>query len=344
MSQIEDQRDKLESWLKTVASADAVEIIAMKTLTGGAIQENWKISCLIEGGTEAGEQHYVLRCDALSGISDSLSRSQEFKILKTVFAAGVTVPEPLWLSDDLNLLGRKFYIMRLVDGIALGPKIVKTLSLGGDREALGKQLGLELAKIHSIQPPVEELDFLPIFVKQPSVQMIHQLYQQLDAIGQSHPILEWGLRWAEYNLPQKPVITLVHQDYRTGNYLIDKYGLKGILDWEFTGWGDPMSDLGWFCAECWRFSRPDLEAGGIASRQSFYAGYNTGNGQEIDDQAVHFWELIAHIRWAIIALQQAERHLSGTQLSLELALTGRILPDIENQILNMTSPSTWRMG
>ncbi|MBT4076195.1 MAG: phosphotransferase family protein, partial [Gammaproteobacteria bacterium] len=259
-----------------------------------------------------------------------------------VHAVGVTVPEPLWLCDDLELLGRPFYIMRLVDGIALGPKIVKTLSLGGDREALGWKLGAELAKIHSIQPPVNGLEFLSIPDDHPSTRMIQQLQNQLDSLDTTHPVLEWGLRWAEYNLPQKNIITLVHQDYRTGNYLIDETGLNGILDWEFSGWGDPMSDIGWFCAECWRFSRPDLEAGGITTRQSFYKGYLKTSECSIDEQAVYFWEVIAHIRWAIITLQQANRHLSGAQLSLELALTGRLLPSIESQILNMTSPATWK--
>ncbi len=342
MNDIGDQRKALEAWLTQVAAAGKVTISSMKTLTGGAIQENWKLACCIEGGTESGEQLYVLRCDAPSGISESLTRSQEFKVLTAVHTAGVTVPEPLWLCEDTEVLGRFFYVMRLVDGIALGPKIVKTESLGGDREILGKLLGEELAKIHSIQPPLEELSFLTAAHDQPALAMIQKLQQQLDLLDMPHPVLEWGLRWAEYNLPQQPVITLVHQDYRTGNYLLDDKGLNGILDWEFAGWGDPMSDLGWFCAECWRFSRPDLEAGGIASRQSFYEGYRLGNGQTIDDQAVHFWELIAHIRWAIIALQQAERHISGSQLSLEFALTGRLLPVIEKQILDMTSPLTWR--
>ena len=155
-------------------------------------------------------------------------------------------------------------------------------------------------------------------------------------------MLEWGLRWAELNLPPSPQITLVHQDFRTGNYLIDGNGLTGILDWEFAAWGDPMSDLGWFCAECWRFSRPDLEAGGIASRRAFYDGYEASSGRLVDAGAVMFWELMAHIRWAVIALQQAYRHLSGTQRSLELALTGRLLPELELQVLGMTAPEAWR--
>ena len=39
------------------------------------------------------------------------------------------------------------------------------------------------------------------------------------------------------------------------------------------------------------------------------------------------------MRWAVIALQQAERHLGGAQASLALALTGRMVPGMEYDML-----------
>ena len=59
-------------------------------------------------------------------------------------------------------------------------------------------------------------------------------------------------------------------------------GLTGILDWEFAGWADPMEDVAWFCAKCWRFGANRLEAGGIADRAPFYAGYEAESGRRID--------------------------------------------------------------
>ena len=49
----------------------------------------------------------------------------------------------------------------------------------------------------------------------------------------------------------------------------------------------------------------------------------------VDTQAVAYWEVMAAVRWAILALQQGQRHLSGAQRSLELALTARMVPDME---------------
>jgi aminoglycoside phosphotransferase (APT) family kinase protein len=232
--------------------------------------------------------------------------------------------------------------MRYLPGVALGPKVVKDRSLGGDREALVEHLGRELARIHSIRPPRPDLAFLGTPDENPALAAVAKLRGYLDALGEPHPSLEWGLRWAEVRAPVADDITLLHQDFRTGNLLLNDHGLAAILDWEFCDWGDPMSDLGWFCARCWRFSRPDLEAGGLGSRESFYRGYEAESGRKIDARAVSYWEVMAHIRWAVIALQQGARHISGAQASLELALTGRIAAELELAILGMTAPEHWR--
>jgi aminoglycoside phosphotransferase (APT) family kinase protein len=109
--------------------------------------------------------------------------------------------------------------------------------------------------------------------------------------------------------------------------------LTAILDWEFAGWSDPMEDLGWFCARSWRFGRFEREAGGIADRADLYAGYEEASGRRVDEARVAYWEAAAYLRWATIAVQQCRRHTSGREPSLELALTGRMLPEIEHDLL-----------
>jgi signal transduction histidine kinase len=58
--------------------------------------------------------------------------------------------------------------------------------------------------------------------------------------------------------------------------------------------------------------------------------------ETVDAFALDYWQVFAHIRWAVIALQQRERHRSGVEPSLELALTGHILSDLEHEILALT--------
>jgi len=335
-------RQNLQNWLRQAAGAAAVEITGLMPLSGGAIQENWLIDCRFDGGQKPGRQRLVMRCDAPAKIASSLSRAREFKVLRAVHCAGVMVPEPLWLCEDEGIIGRAFYIMSHVEGIALASRIVKDESLGGDRQAMAARLAGELARIHSLRPPIAGLEFLVPPVGHPAHEAVAVMRQHLDDMDEQRPALEWGLRWAELHVPRQFELTLVHQDFRTGNYLVSARGLAAILDWEFAGWGDPMSDLGWFCAKCWRFARPDLEAGGITSRRSFYEHYEAASGRSIDHAAVAFWEVMAHVRWAVIALQQCHRHLSGTEPSLELALIGRLLPDLELSIVELSAPTQWK--
>lgn len=332
--------EAVAAWLARESGAVSAEITACKPLSGGAIQENWAIDAAFEGGDLDGARALVLRTDAPSGVAVSLGRAEEFALLQAAEAAGVTVPEPHFLCRDPEVLGKDFVVMDRIGGVALGPKVVKDSSLGGDREALVERLGRELARIHSIQPPRDDLSFLDR-PENPAKAAVAAHRGHLDALGEPHPALEWGLSWCAGQTPDPGEITLVHQDFRTGNLMLDEKGLTGVLDWEFAAWGDPLSDIGWFCAKCWRFGRPDLEAGGLGSRDAFYRGYEAESGRAIDSEAVAFWEVMAHIRWGVIALQQGARHYSGEQNSLELALTGRIAPELELEVLRMTPPERW---
>ncbi|MDF2094637.1 phosphotransferase [Aquibaculum arenosum] len=333
------RREALAAWIAERAGVKDCAIREARPLSGGAIQENWLLAVELLDGPGSGHAEFVLRADAPSGVAVSHSRAEEFALLQAARAAGVTAPEPYWLADAEGPLGRPFYLMAKAEGVGLGAKVVKDTSLGGDRAALAERLGRELARIHSIRPPRDDLAFLGSPPEDPAAAFVASYRAHLDALGQPRPALEWALRWLERQAPQPPMqVTLVHNDFRTGNYLVDSQGLTAVLDWEFAGWGDPESDLGWFCAACWRFSRPELEAGGIAARTDFYRGYEAESGRKIDDARVRYWEVAAHLRWAVIAVQQGRRHWSGAERSLELALTGRIAAELELALLRMTAP------
>jgi aminoglycoside phosphotransferase (APT) family kinase protein len=334
-------KEALEGFLAERAEAEAVALADARPLFGGAIQENWLIDVEVTGGPWAGRQALVLRTDAPSAVAVSLTRSEEFHLLRAARVAGVAVPEPLWLCEDAAVLGRPFYLMRRLPGTAAGRHIVKDGGPGCDKAALAERLGAELAKIHTIVPPRADLAFLDMPDGSPALHAVRRYRDHLDALGRPRPALEWGLRWCELNAPPAGEIVLVHQDFRTGNYMVDAHGLTGILDWEFCAWGEPMSDLGWFCAKCWRFGRDDREAGGIATRAPFYRGYERASGRRVEPEAVAYWEVMAHIRWAVIALQQGERHLTGGEASLDLALTGRRAAELEHEVLALTAPERW---
>lgn len=335
---LQDCRTSLEQWLARSAFADSVKVLALEKLSGGAIQENWALKVEINGGEFAGNLSAVLRTDAGSQVSSSHGRADEFALFSSAFRAGVTVPEPLWLCTDTSILGAPFFLMRRVDGVATGHRIVKDMSLAVDRPALTRRLGQEMARIHSIRPGDVSLGFLGVAPEDAATSAIDRVRRLIEDQPCKRPALLWAIDWLEqrrHTLPRQ-ITVLRHGDFRTGNYMVDAQGLTGVLDWEFSGWGDPLEDIGWLCAACWRFGSP-LEVGGVGEREMFYSGYLDAGGEAlIDPAAVHWWEVLAHVNWGGIALQQYERHASGRERSLLLALTGYLLPEIEQNILLMT--------
>jgi aminoglycoside phosphotransferase (APT) family kinase protein len=337
----EFERGRLQAWLARSLKNPELRVFDVVPLAGGAIQENLLLR--LTGVEDRSE--LVLRRDATATISASRTRRQEFALLRMAYHGGVCVPEPIAFCDDDAVLGSPFAVMEKMEGVAFGPKIVKDLTLAPDRKQLGRDLGRQLGLIHRLNPNGADLQFLagdePIH---PVDSLVGSLRCSLDGMGIIRPELEWCIRWMETSLPRTANRRVCHNDFRTGNFMVDGDGLVAILDWEFAGIGDPMSDLGWFLAACWRFSRKDLEGGGVTTREAFYEGYQDTSDISVDDEAIRLWEGAAHVRWAVIALEQGHRHLTGTQRSLELALTGRMAAELERAALDFAVPSAWRAG
>jgi len=327
--------ESIAAFIARAAGASDAAVTVVARLGGGAIQENWAIDVEIADGPMAGLHEAVLRSDAVSGIAESWPRAQEFALISAAHEMGVTVPQPLWLEPSGDVIGRSFYVMRRVKGTAQGRRVLRTLE-PEHGDVLAHRLGVELSKLHSILPAdhLQSLAFLPAAGADLIAQRAAHYRKALDALPEPHPVLEYAINRMEDLAPPITTITLCHRDFRTGNYMVDGDRLTGILDFEFAGWSDPYEDLGWFCARCWRFGAIENEAGGIGSRAAFYAGYAEGTGHPVDDARVRYWEAVAPIRWAIIALQQGERHASGQEPSLDLALTALRAIECEYDLLS----------
>jgi aminoglycoside phosphotransferase (APT) family kinase protein len=337
----------LAAWLRTETGADDLRVTRLERLRGGAIQDNYLLEVDVRGGRWQGRHSWVLRTNARSRVNASESRASEYEVLRMAHAAGVRAPKPLLLCADPVVLGSEFFVMERLPGVAAGHRLTRDAALVPDPAALAYELGANLARIHAIRwsPPrsaangggsIEGLrSGRPRASRgNPALEAITSYRVWLDRLDGAYPTLEWGLRWCECHAPSTYDVTFVHRDYRTGNYLVADGRLAGVLDWEFAGWGDPREDLGWFTARCWRFAGRDFEAGGIAPLEPFVAGYASVAGHDISREDLDYWQTMAHLRWAIIALQQAQRHRQ--ERSLELALTGRIVDELEYEVLRLT--------
>jgi aminoglycoside phosphotransferase (APT) family kinase protein len=154
--------DPLARWLAGAVGARSAEIARAELLSGGAVQENWRIDVVIDGGPRAGAHSLVLRTDAVARLPMSLDRHRELACIRAAHQAGVMVAEPIAECADRSVIGAPFAVQRLIRGMAQGRRIVRDPHLARHGPQLARQLGGQLARIHAIRPPHDELSFLPM--------------------------------------------------------------------------------------------------------------------------------------------------------------------------------------
>ena len=330
----------LEAWL-TGTLGVPVTLGGLKPLVGGASQEAWAVDVEIAAGPEAGRHALVLRRDMGGALSSAvLPRDQEFAVLRAMHAAGLPVPRPYWFTPDLDGRGRAAFLMERVEGETVGRRIVRDPALAEARRLLPEQIGAALAAIHAVDPVAHGLGFLraPAPGQSAAAATLDRLEADLRAIDEPHPALELGLHWlreTERRAPAPEPPVLVHGDYRVGNFVVGPEGLRYVLDWENAHLGDPHADLAWTCVRAWRFGMDHLPVGGVGEREPFYAAYERARGRPVDPERVFYWEVLGNLQWALGALGQARRHLSGLEPSIELASLGRICAEMELELLNL---------
>ncbi|HWX23640.1 MAG TPA: phosphotransferase, partial [Vicinamibacteria bacterium] len=152
--------ESLEPFLKSETGA-AVRVGRAWRMAGGASRDCWGVDLEIESGPEKGRHELVLRRDLGGAIhSESLSRGEEFRVLRAAHSRGVSAPYPRWLCEDPAVLGGPFFLMDRLSGVALGGRVVRASEFFEARTMLPSQMGRELAAIHSI-PLVPEIASLP---------------------------------------------------------------------------------------------------------------------------------------------------------------------------------------
>ena len=325
----------LETFLANAVSASKVSINDTKLLGGGAIQENWRLDVSVDDGPRAGTHAWVMRTDAAAVLSLSLDRASEYAVLQAAHAADARVAEPIARCEDHDVIGAPFLIQGFAVGNAQARKIVRDPGLESWGAALAADLARQLAKIHSVRPSSAHISALPVPIGNPAQQEVARFRGALDGSPEPRPALEYILCWLIENAPfYGGELSLIHGDFRTGNYLVDDGRLTAILDWEFSHWGDPDEDIGWFCANCWRFGNSHLPAGGIATYADFISAYEQAAGRKLDPLKLRYWEVMAAAKWATIAHLQGDRYRKSGEMSVELALTGLMVTELELEAID----------
>ncbi len=346
-------RPRLEAWLAGTLGAARVSVsddgclddgrlvggcLDDGRLDDGAVSRSRAVTLEVDGGPRAGRHACVLRAGSAAGIAAGLSMVQEAAVLAVAHGAGMAVPEPIAACDDPAVLGPDFCITRRVGGASAASRPAEAEALP---PGLARELGRQLGRLHAVLPDTPGLAGLAMPETSAALDAVQRCRAWLGDAAVRDPVLAWGLRWLEVNAPPAVAPVLCHRDLRAGNCLVEDGRLAAILGWGFAGFGDPMEDLGWFCAVSRRL--------GLADRADLYAGYGETAGRPVDEGAVAYWEAAAHLRRAAVALVREGRHRSDAERSLEPALASRLVPVIELDLLRHLAavgprPTAGRIG
>ena len=310
---------------------ESATIASLDMLAGGASHEAWAVD--VER-PDAGPLRLVLRRSMRGSFNPhTLDRREEFAVLQGAFRGGVPVPQPLWYDDNLD--GRPGFFMQRIDGETVGRRLVSAPEFAGVRARLPQECARAVASIHALDAAALGLRARERGEGTWARVEAEGLRTELDGLGEPHPALELAFAWLREHEPATDRTTVVHGDFRVGNFIVGDDGLRAVLDWEFTHVGNPLEDLGWICVRAWRFGADRLRVGGIGDVAPFLTAYERASGTAVDPREVFYWEVLGNVRWAIGALGQARRHLDGTERSIELASLGRIAAEMEFEVLHL---------
>jgi aminoglycoside phosphotransferase (APT) family kinase protein len=326
-----------------VCAARGATVERLRLLTGGASRQTWSFDAVIEdAGGHRRTLPLILRSD-LTPATSFMAQDVECRLLRAAREAGVPAPRVHHVGDDS--LGHPFFIMERIAGETIPRRLLRDAVYAGARDGMTAQLGAILARVHRIPIETDGLDQLlpaPPPDTAPAIAECARVEQLFRAVTPDpHPVFELAFRWLGHHALVSPEAAapppraLVHGDFRMGNLIVGPEGVRAVLDWELAHIGDPTEDLAWLCVRSWRFGNDDLPVAGVGKREALWHAYEMAGGVAVDPARAHFWEVFGNLRWGIICIVQARRHLDGHSASVELASIGRRVAETEWELLTL---------
>ncbi len=280
--------------------AAGIRVSGLERIAGGASRETFRL--LLDYADQDGQpvsRRLILRRDLPSSLLES-ERRIEFGAYRAFLDTPVPVPEMLWLEEDVSILGHPFFIAEEISGFTADPAEFFTADYDHLRGTIGARKWEMLGQVAAQDP--ERIGYHALF-DPPALEDVWRIQLDYwegvldeDAI-RVEPILRAMIRWMRRNPPPPPLkLSVVHGDFRSGNFLYDREGgIRALLDWEMTHLGDPMEDLGWSFNRIWCFEKNELR-GGLLHRDDAIAAWERGSGMKVDPQALHWWEMLASVK------------------------------------------------
>lgn len=302
------------------ADARPVTVLQLSRIHGGASRETFRVRVQTADGAERG---LIFRRDPVSTLIET-EREIEFAAYRSFQASEVPVPRALFLERGTEWLERPFFVMEEVEGCTAA-SILAADPYGPHRRRIGEQFFSILGRIAS--RAVEGSDLArQVVVPAPGAAWQVELDKWVRVIDEDElepqPVARAVIRYLRANPPPPAQrLSIVHGDYRTGNFLFDGGGtIRAILDWEMSHVGDPLEDLAWALDPLWSADREN--PGGMLPRGEAIALWEKASGLKADPAALSWWTMFASLKGLAIWISSAKEYQSGSNSDPIMAFSG----------------------
>jgi len=197
-----------------------------------------------------GQDLVVRRPPFGSKVKSAHSMSREYRIMKGLKPVFPAVPEVLAYSDNEDIIGAEFYVMRRVAGqVAASGVIPPEWDFDeDDTRQLCIAFWSKLIELHQVDYQAAGLgDFgrPEGYVRRQVEGWNARMQAAATPDGETFEDIQ---AWLIDNMPaSEPAPSILHGDYRLDNVILDKdnpFKVIALLDWEICALGNPLMDLG----------------------------------------------------------------------------------------------------
>lgn len=264
---------------------------------------------------QIGNWEGVLRRPPLGPVAPKAHDMQrESGLLQKIHPVFPLAPKPYIFCNDLTLLGVPFYVMERRKGVVVNTSFPPGAAPTADLcRHLSYTMVDTIAQIHAIDwqgAGLSEFGYPEGFLGRQVKSWIERYFRaQTDTIPEVEPLT----RWLAEHVPQSPAPTLIHNDFKLNNTLLDPNDLTrvtAVLDWEMTTIGDPLFDLAtslsyWVNADDPQELQTVLPSvtplPGFITREQFMERYTQQSGRDLS--SMHFYMTFAYFKLVVIIQQ-----------------------------------------
>jgi aminoglycoside phosphotransferase (APT) family kinase protein len=282
------------------------DISNQRWFSGGAskIQMGFDLTWT-EPGVGPTTTRLVVRMEPSEGMN-ATSRLREFQVLKA-FTGTVPVPKVYWVDDEAQWFPEPALIYGFSEGVTK-PSLVKNDQIAGTgmnfgpefRDRLAPQFVRHLAAIHTFdytQADLSSFDTPPVGSTASALWQLNRARRVWEEDrGENIPFVEVAANWLERNLPELDRVSVIHGDYRSGNFLFRESDaqITAVLDWERGYLGDRHRDLAWATAYPFGHIAEDGKtflASGLMPVEEFFDEYQRISGLSVDPKRLQFFKI-----------------------------------------------------